>query len=63
MNVVPNVYALSREEAENPNVPALKMEMRTLGLRLENLGVLTLFFFSLYLWKFLVLLQVYSRAK
>lgn len=49
MNIVSNVYAVSREEAENPNVPALKIEIRTLGLRLEILGVFILFF-SLYVY-------------
>lgn len=45
MNIVPHVYAVSLEEAENPSTLALKMEIRILGLRLEKLGVLVLFFF------------------
>ena len=63
MNIVPHVYAVSLEEAENPSILALKMEIRILGLRLEKLGVLVLFFFLYICGKFLVLFDLSSRAE
>ena len=63
MNIVPHVYAVSLEEAENPSILALKMEIRILGLRLEKLGVLVLLFFLYICGKFLVLFDLYSRAE